>query len=562
MAGCMTNAPRRPIWASRPALSQYGDVLGDIRLLMSRLAGPSNIDWWTSIASLLSAPSALPSSPNEKPRRLHYDRRGNGDAMPKSNTNGRSKPDKCRENGKSRLNRYAVKFIPIDSITPSPENNDIYGPITHDDAMENLIDSIARKGLDEPILTTGDRERFILSGHRRYYAMRELGYKEVPVRVNHDIRREGNSEYHRELIEYNPQRVKTVGSILREALLRDNNAADTYAAIRERQEAAMTVDADFMEVAGDKEITPISERRQEFLVAVQRVIEELDDYLPVSIRQIHYRLLNNPPLKQVPERSKFALEHYRYKNDDSSYDSLVDLLTAARYHGQVSMACIDDPTRPQKTHGGFDSVTQFVQQEIDGFLKGFHRDRQQGQPRHIEVFGEKNTLFRMLERACTEYYVPFSIGRGFCSIPVWRDMAQRFRMSFKKRMTLIIVSDYDPEGLSLADDAIRSLELHRVPVDGHRIAVTREQIEDLELVEDFNPAKESSSRYNAFVEETGGNGTWEVEALPPDYLVEQIKAAIEANMDMETYNAICNQEVKDCEALCRIRREIADKLNI
>ena len=44
----------------------------------------------------------------------------------------------------------------------------------------------------------------------------------------------GNAEYHRELIEYNPQRIKSVGSLLREALLRDNDAADTYAAIQER----------------------------------------------------------------------------------------------------------------------------------------------------------------------------------------------------------------------------------------------------------------------------------------------------------------------------------------
>ncbi len=115
-------------------------------------------------------------------------------------------------------------------------------------------------------------------------------------------------------------------------------------------------------------------------------------------------------------------------------------------------------------------MQQFVQQEIDGFLTGFHRDRQQDQPRHIEVFAEKNTLYRMLQRSCSSYYVPFSIGRGFCSIPVWRDMARRFRQSGKDEMTLIVVSDYDPEGLSLADDAIRSLKLHGIRADGHRIA--------------------------------------------------------------------------------------------
>jgi len=270
--------------------------------------------------------------------------------------------------------------------------------------------------------------------------------------------------------------------------------------------------------------------------------------------------LNDPPLKQTPKRSKHSEEHYRYRNDDSSFNSLIDLLTSARYHGQVSMTCIDDPTRPQKQFGGFDSVSEFVRQEVDGFLTGYHRDRQQGQPRHIEVFGEKATLYRIIERACSSYYVPFNIGRGFCSIPVWRDIAKRFRQSGCGRMTLIIVSDYDPEGLELADDAIRSLNLHRVPVDGHRIAVTPEQIVELDLAEDFNPAKESSSRFNSFVERTGDSKTWEVEALPPDYLVEQIKAAIEANMDMEVFDKVCEQEEEDCGELVQIREQIADQL--
>ena len=51
--------------------------------------------------------------------------------------------------------------------------------------------------------------------------------------------------------------------------------------------------------------------------------------------------------------------------------------------------------------------------------------------------------------------------------------------------------------LELADDAIRSLEqLWGIPIDGHRIAVTREQIEEMDLLDDFNPAKTESSRSN------------------------------------------------------------------
>ena len=87
-------------------------------------------------------------------------------------------PARRREVNGASLDRYAVKIVPIDSVTPSPENEDIYGPIEHDESMDNLIDSIRRKGLAEPIQTTADRERFILSGHRRYYAACQLGWKE------------------------------------------------------------------------------------------------------------------------------------------------------------------------------------------------------------------------------------------------------------------------------------------------------------------------------------------------------------------------------------------------
>ena len=57
---------------------------------------------------------------------------------------------------KGKLDRYAVKLVPIDSIKPSPENEDIYGAIELDTAMENLIDSIRRKGL-EPHLPVSER---------------------------------------------------------------------------------------------------------------------------------------------------------------------------------------------------------------------------------------------------------------------------------------------------------------------------------------------------------------------------------------------------------------------
>jgi len=447
------------------------------------------------------------------------------------------------------------------------EHHDLYGESETDTQMVALVESIQTRGLEEPLLLTADR--YILSGLRRFYAITTYSpawfrraKNRIPCRIRPEVRREGNPQYHRELAEYNPQRIKKAGSLLKEALLRTSDAADLRADIKDFDEASISVDCEFMQVDGSKCVENVSEKKKAFLDAAVAVIQELRSFWPLSVRQIHYRLLNNPPLMLTPKRSKFKSEKYRYKNDDASYQALVRLLRSARYHGHVSMSCIDDPTRPQQIFGGFDNLAEFLQQEVNGFLTGYHRDRQQGQLRHIEVFGEKSTLKNMIHRACGQYYVPYSLGRGFCSTPVWRDMAQRFKRSTKKRMSLIIISDFDPEGLELADDAIRTLaDLWDVPVDGHRIAVTREQIDELDLATDFNPAKDTSSRYKSFVERTGDTKTWEVESLEPDFVVEQIRAAIEANMDMDIFNAVLEQEETDSEELLRIREEIAGSLD-
>ena len=75
-----------------------------------------------------------------------------------------------------RLDRYAVQFVLINSIKPSPENDDIYGEIELDNAMEILIESIRENDLEQPLLLTQDD--YVLSGHRRLFALQWLA---VPI---------------------------------------------------------------------------------------------------------------------------------------------------------------------------------------------------------------------------------------------------------------------------------------------------------------------------------------------------------------------------------------------
>jgi hypothetical protein len=130
-----------------------------------------------------------------------------------------------KQNSRSELDKYRVTMVPLKDIIPSPENDELYGEIVHDEQMDALIESIKKRGLEEPlILTSGNH---IIAGHRRFYAVEALGWKLVPCRYRSDIDWANTHDFHSILAEYNPQRIKSVGSLLKEALLREESPSAT-----------------------------------------------------------------------------------------------------------------------------------------------------------------------------------------------------------------------------------------------------------------------------------------------------------------------------------------------
>ncbi len=61
-----------------------------------------------------------------------------------------------------------------------------------------------------------------------------------------------------------------------------------------------------IEIMGTKRRSGISARKTEMLVAVLDVVYGLKEYWPLSDRQIHYGLLNNPPLRNNSKGSHEA----------------------------------------------------------------------------------------------------------------------------------------------------------------------------------------------------------------------------------------------------------------
>jgi ParB-like chromosome segregation protein Spo0J len=81
-----------------------------------------------------------------------------------------------------------VRLFGLNEITPSHENQQLYRPVTPDDAETiALAESIRERGVLEPLVISSDN--YIVSGHRRHCAARLAGLLEVPCRVMLDVRR-------------------------------------------------------------------------------------------------------------------------------------------------------------------------------------------------------------------------------------------------------------------------------------------------------------------------------------------------------------------------------------
>jgi hypothetical protein len=442
-----------------------------------------------------------------------------------------------------------IRQVALDRIQPAPENDRLYRPVDPDDPeIQALAQSIARHGVKEPLVVS--RDGYLLSGHRRYTAARLAGLERVPCRVEPLRRRDDPDGFLVLLREYNRQRDKTLDEQLREELVSVDPTAAYESLLAHRQRQARVAVAP-LPIVGRKRRAAISAAKQPFLEAVLGILAEQREFWPLSDRRIHYALLNAPPLRHARKPAS------RYQNDKPSYKDLTDLLTRARLAGSVPFEAIADETRPVVTWDVFANPRGFLRRELDEFLQGYWRDLLQSQPNHLEILGEKNTLGGVIRPVAMQYCLPLTLGRGYCSLPPRRDLAQRFAQSGKERLLLLVLSDYDPEGEDIAHSFARSLrdDFGISQVHAIKVALTAAQVAQYQLPPQMK-AKASSARYEKFVA-AHGDDVFELEALPPRELQAIVRRAIDAVLDVAAFNAELDAERGDAGYLEGLRRRVA-----
>jgi hypothetical protein len=456
----------------------------------------------------------------------------------------------------SDLSEFSIARL---KIVPSPENDDLYGPINPDDQdIVDLADSISSYGLQERIVITLDG--YILSGHRRYVACELAGLDDIPVRVE-PLRRSDydKSGYLKLLREFNRQRVKTRDQRLREEVL-DINTDEAYEALLEHRRSSAVVRPRAMYISGYKHRCEISEAKAPLMEAIQGILADRRRFWPLSDRVIHYALLNDPP----PLHAKRPTT--RYANTLNCYKGLCDLLTRARVAGLIDWEAIADETRPVTTWAVWRETGAFVGDALNNFLKGYWRDLQQSQPNHIEILVEKNTVAGIVKEVAMRYCIPITSGRGYCSITPRKEMVDRFEASGKDKLILLMVSDFDPDGEEIAESCARSIRDDFGIDDIHpiKVALTGEQVKRFNLPPTMQAklpkSKAQAAKRLKFVKDQGGDNVFEVEALHPAGLQAIVTEAIDSVIDIDAFNAELAAEKQDAAFLAVVRETVKNAL--
>jgi hypothetical protein len=154
-----------------------------------------------------------------------------------------------------------------------------------------------------------------------------------------------------------------------------------------------------------------------------------------------------------------------------------------------------------------------------------------------------------------------TLGRGYCSAPPRHDMAVRFQKSGKERLLILLLSDFDPDGRSIAESFARSMrdDFGIENLSAVQVALTAEQIEKNRLPRSMKAKKGTTKgkkrrgKYEAFVQKYG-EYVWELEALPVKVLQHLLQQTIDSVIDRRAFNHELDEEKQDAAFLAGVRQ--------
>ncbi len=244
------------------------------------------------------------------------------------------------------------------------------------------------------------------------------------------------------------------------------------------------------------------------------LIVEMSAFLPLTLRQIHYQLVDDLP---------------EYRNTLQQYKSLSGWIYNARIDGLINWNAIEDQGRSFNGAGGWQSPGRYLSAYRRAARIQYRRDVTCDQEQRIEVWTEKATLVRILRRYCEPYRIGVQNCGGFGSGSAFQDAYNR---RDGRPTRILYCGDHDPSGMWMSERDIpeRFAGKHSFKPIVQRIALTTPMTRD--LPRNYESLKPKDSRTPWYIERWG-NESWEVDALKPPVLGKLVIDAIESHLDMD-----------------------------
>lgn len=270
---------------------------------------------------------------------------------------------------------------------------------------------------------------------------------------------------------------------------------------------------------------------------VEEILDEYRDHLPLTVRQVFYRLV----------------AAHGYEKTERAYARLSEHVVRARRARLIPFDHIRDDGVTTISMEWFGSPEDFWDDAVQRGRR-YRRDRQAGQPQRIELWCEAAGMAPQLARVADEFSVPVFSAGGFASLTAVRQIVDRAVAPDRTCPTVLLhVGDFDPSGESIFEamvaDAQAFVEADRITagierVEGLRVALTADQVEAHELP--TAPAKKTDSRTVRWRGET-----CQLEALPPDVLARAVREAIAGGDAPGIFENQVEQEEADRRAILR-----------
>jgi len=269
---------------------------------------------------------------------------------------------------------------------------------------------------------------------------------------------------------------------------------------------------------------------------VQGILEEYRAHLPMSGRQVFYRLV---AVHDYPKTENFA-------------NKLTEHLVRARRAGMIPFEHIRDDGISLMDHAHYADENDFYKHVHDE-AKAYKRDKLARQKLKLRVYCEAAGRIPQLGKVCEPYSIPVYSCSGFDSLSAKYELKESIWRAYQyqgRRTAILHLGDHDPSGESifndgLVEDIYAFLERdvpHKQPhevVTFERAALTKEQIARFQLP--TAPPKDTDSRTKNWK----GEEACQLEALAPDVLAGLLDATIKTYLNLAIYEQDLKAEEED-----------------